>query len=102
MKTIDNTIHYYELLMYYDDTSNYIDYELPKGYHYEFYKDGDEDDWVDINLSTGLIPSKRKAHEYFHLFFHSFLNKLNERCVFIVDDSTNEKNRYCNNIFIRK
>ena len=91
MKTIDNTINYYELLMYYDDTSKNNVYELPKGYHYEFYKDGDVGDWVDINLSSGLITSKRKAHEYFYLFFNSFINKLNERCIFIVDDSTKEK-----------
>jgi len=30
MKTIDNTINYYELLMYYDDTSKNNVYELPK------------------------------------------------------------------------
>lgn len=91
MKPIDNTINYYELLMSYDDTSKYNDYKLPEDYHYEFYKDGDEDNWVDINLSSGLITSERKAHEYFHQFFNSFMNKLNERCIFIVDDNTNKK-----------
>ena len=91
MKPIDNTINYYELLMCYDDTSKYNDYKLPEGYHYEFYKDGDEDNWVDINLSSGLITSERKAHEYFHQFYNSFMDKLNERCIFIADDNTNEK-----------
>ena len=38
--------------MYYDDTSNYIDYELPKCYHYEFYKDGDERYWIEIEKSA--------------------------------------------------
>ena len=91
MKPIDNTINYYELLMCYDDTSKFNDYKLPEGYHYEFYKDGDENDWVDINLSSGLITSERKAHEYFNQFFNSFMDKLNERCIFIVDDNTNKK-----------
>lgn len=91
MKTIDNTINYYELLMYYDDTSNYIDYELPKGYHFEFYKSGDENNWVDIVLSCGLITSKRKAHIFFHQFFDSFIDELDRRCIFIVDDDSNEK-----------
>lgn len=91
MKTIDNTIKYYELLMCYDDTSKYANYELPDGYHYEFYKDGDEDAWVDIILSSGIISSERSAHEYFHQFFNSFMDKLYERCIFIVDDTTNEK-----------
>ena len=91
MEPIDNTINYYELLMCFDDTSKFNDYKLPEGYHYEFYNDCDENDWVDINLSSGLITSERKAHEYFHQFFNSFMDKLNERCIFIVDDNTNKK-----------
>lgn len=91
MRNLDNTIKYYELLMYYDDTSNYIDYALPKGYHFEFYKSGDENNWVDIVLSCGLITSKRKAHIFFHQFFDSFIDELDKRCIFIVDDESNEK-----------
>ena len=91
MKAIDNTIKYYELLMYYNDTSKYVNYDLPSGFHYELYKDGDENNWVDINLSSGIITSEKKAHEYFHQFFNSFINELDKRCIFIVDDNTNEK-----------
>ena len=77
--------------MCYDDTSKYNEYKLPENFHYELYKDGDENYWVDIVLSSGLITSERKAHEYFHQFFDSFMDKLTERCIFIVDDSTNKK-----------
>lgn len=42
MRPYDNRIKYFELLMKYDDISNYKKYELPKGFHYEFYKTGDE------------------------------------------------------------
>lgn len=34
------TIKYYELLMYYKDTSIYKKYLLPDGFHFEFYKEG--------------------------------------------------------------
>ncbi len=91
MESVDNTIKYYELLMTYDDTSKYVKYDLPNGYHYETYKNGDEDSWVKINLSSGIITSERKAHEYFHRFFDTFINELNKRCIFIVDNNTNEK-----------
>ena len=91
MKPIDGTINYYELLMSYDDTSKYMNYELPLGYHYEFYKNGDENDWVNINLSSGNFNSSEKGLQYFHEFYDSFINELNKRCIFIVDDSTNEK-----------
>ncbi len=50
MKTIDNRIKYYELLMNYDDTSKYINYELPEGYHYEFY-----DSFFSLNTFTSKI-----------------------------------------------
>ena len=40
MKILDNTIKYYELLMHYEDTSIFKKYELPEGFHYEFYKPG--------------------------------------------------------------
>ena len=91
MKNIDNTIKYYELLMYYNDTSKYIDYELPKEYHYEFYKSGDEVDWVNIHISSREFTSKEIGLKYFHDFYDSFIDELDKRCFFIVDNLTNEK-----------
>ena len=91
MKPIDSTIKYYELLMSYDDTSKFINYELPLGYHFEFYKNGDDNSWVDINLSSGNFTSAVKGLQYFHDFYDSFIYELNKRCIFIIDDSTNEK-----------
>ena len=91
MKSIDNTINYYELLMGYDDTSNITCYELPKGFHYELYKDGDESDWININLSCGNFHSINDASKYFHLYYDSFINELNKRCIFIVDNNTKDK-----------
>lgn len=91
MKAIDNTIKYYELLMTYDNTSKYENYELPEGYHYEFYKNGDEMEWVNIHISSGEFTSFEIGLQYFHDFYDSFINELNKRCFFIVDSNTNEK-----------
>ncbi len=91
MKTIDNTIKYYELLMNYDDTSKYINYNLPEGYHFEFYKQGDEKEWINIHISSGEFTSFERGLQYFHDFYDSFLTELNNRCFFIVADNTNEK-----------
>ena len=77
--------------MNYDDTSKFIDYKLPDGYHYEFYKNGDEDDWIKIHISSGEFTSYEKGLQYFHDFYDSFINELSKRCFFIVDDNTNEK-----------
>lgn len=91
MKPIDDKIKYYELLMKYDDTSNFKKYELPDGFHFEFYKPGDEDDWVNIHIQSGEFTSIEQGLEWFHAFYDSFIDELNKRCVFIVDNLTNEK-----------
>ena len=91
MKSIDNKIKYYELLMKYDDISNVKRYDLPSGFHFEFYKPGDELDWVDIHIQSGEFTSIECGQEYFHTFYDSFIDELDKRCIFIVDDSTGEK-----------
>ena len=91
MKTLDNTIKYYELLMYYNDTSNYKEYNLPNGYRYEFYKPNDELEWVNIHIESGEFTSIEQGLKYFHDFFDNFIEELPKRCVFIVDELTNEK-----------
>lgn len=91
MKVLDNTIKYYELLMKYDDTSKFEKYELPEGFHYEFYKPGDEEEWVMIHIESGEFTSIEKGLKHFHDFYDYFINELPKRCVFIVDDETNEK-----------
>lgn len=68
MEAIDNTIKYYELLMTYDNTSKYENYELPEGYHYEFYKNGDEMEWVNIHISSGEFTSFEEDYSIFMIF----------------------------------
>ena len=91
MKSLDNTIKYYELLMRYDDTSKFKKYELPDGFHYEFYKPGDEEEWVRIHIESGEFTSIEKGLKHFHDFYDYFIDELDKRCVFIVDSSTLEK-----------
>ena len=38
MTSINKLLEYHELLMNYEDTSNFEQYDLPTGYHFEFYK----------------------------------------------------------------
>ena len=91
MKSYDNTIKYYELLMCYNDTSKYKKYDLPSGFHFEYYKPGDEEEWVLIHISSGEFTSIEKGLKHFHTFYDHFIDELNKRCVFIVDDKTSEK-----------
>jgi len=90
MRTIEKILKYYELVMTYEDTSKYINYEIPKDYHIEFYKEGDEKDWVNIHINSGEFTSYEKGLQYFNDFFNHFKDELNKRCFFIVNDK-NEK-----------
>lgn len=90
MKTIEKTLKYYELLMTYEDTSKYINYDLPEGYHIEFYQDGDEDEWTNIHIKSGEFTSMERGLQHFHAFFDYFKEELNKRCFFIVT-ATGEK-----------
>lgn len=91
MKNLDNTIRYFELLMKYDDTSVFKKYELPGCFHYEYYKPGDELEWVNIHIESGEFTSIEKGLKHFHDFYDYFIEELPKRCIFIVDDNTNEK-----------
>ena len=71
----DNTIKYYELLMKYDETSEFKKYELPDGFHYEFYKPGDEEEWVMIHIESGEFTSTEMGLKHFHDFYDSFIDK---------------------------
>ncbi len=87
MENIEKTLKYYELLMSYNDTKRYPVYNLPVGYHYEFYEPGLEEEWVKIHLSSGEFTSFSKTLQYFHDYYDSFITELNKRCFFIVTDN---------------
>lgn len=87
MQSIEKTLKYFELLMSYEDTSVFLNYDLPNGYHYEFYKNGDEYDWVNIHISSGEFTNFDRGLHYFHQFYDSFINDLHRRCIFIVNEN---------------
>lgn len=87
METIDKTLEYHELLMTYDDTSKYGDDKLPNGFHYEFFKPGDEEDWVLIHIKSGEFMSMEQGLKHFHDFYDYFYDELPKRLFFVVNDS---------------
>lgn len=90
MKIIDNKIKYYSLLMTYDDTSVVDNYLLPIGYHFAFFDDN-IDDWIRIHLESLEFTSYERGKKIFHDFYDYFIDELEKRCFFIVEDSTNKK-----------
>ena len=82
---IDCSIPYYPLVMHKTDADNYPRYELPEGYRFEFYKDGDAVKWSEIQTAVGSFGSVEVGTE---VFLRDFVNgqTLNacERVLFVV------------------
>ncbi len=87
MDTIEKTLEYHELLMTYDDTSKYSSYELPNGFHYEFFKPGDEEEWSMIHIKSGEFMSMEAGLKHFHDFYDYFYEELPKRLFFVVDEN---------------
>ncbi len=86
MNLIEKTLEYHELLMTYSDTSNFGDITLPEGFHYEFYKLGDEQGWAEIHVRSGEFMSIEEGLKIFKDFYGTFLNDLSRRLFFVVND----------------
>ena len=91
MNSIDKTLKYYPLLMKYDNTNVFKDFSLPGGYRFKFFQPGDEQDWIDIHISSGEFTDEELASVHFHEYYDDFIDELSNRCVFIVDSNTGEK-----------
>ena len=85
MHTIEKTLEYHELLMTYADTSKYGDSTLPSGFHYEFYRPGDEKEWAMIHLKTGEFMSVEEGLKIFQNFYSHFIESLPKRLFFVVN-----------------
>ncbi len=87
LKTFDVRIKYYKLIMIMDNLKN-IDIPLPKGYHFEFFKnDKDIKDWIEIHISTGEFASFEDCRKTFYDFYSPFFAELDKRLFFIVDEN---------------
>ncbi|AUD65446.1 hypothetical protein BK011_06985 [Tenericutes bacterium MZ-XQ] len=90
MNNLDRSIRYYEILLNID-VSNILSIPLPTGYHFEFYKDGDQDAWIKIELSAREFLTFDEGIKAWDYYFKRYEHLLPHRMVFLVDSKTNEK-----------
>ena len=82
---IDKSIPYYPLTMVKDDAENSPSFDLPDGYRFEFYKQGDELHWAEIEVAVGQFSDIEKGLEYFNKeFFVGQDLDPRERMLFVV------------------
>ena len=81
----DGRICYYELLLE-RDLSDMPKYELPAGYRFVPYADGDRDQWIDIEMSAKEFSTYEQGLLSWNRYYANSLALLPERMFFIEDE----------------
>lgn len=82
----DKRIKHYELLLE-GSLDNLSEYSLPYGYHFEFYKDGDRDAWIEIEKSAKEFSSYDEGLAAWNRYYSGRRSELHNRMVFVVNES---------------
>ena len=82
MKSINRTLKYVDLLLVrgLDDIPVM---SLPEGFRFVLFQDGDEKNWVDIEVSSGEFLSFEEGMEAFNYYYGNCYEELKKRCIFI-------------------
>ena len=86
MNTIERTLKYVDLYLVYNDLNNIPDYKLPDGYRFVLFNDGDEKDWVNIEMSSGEFLSYEEGIDAFNHYYGEHYDELKKLCLFIEND----------------
>lgn len=70
------------------DFENVPQHELPEGYRFRTFADGDREMWCEVCLESGLFENMDQAREKFDKDFGGHEEEMNERCFFLVDEAT--------------
>lgn len=93
MDTIEKTLKYYPLLMTYENLNKIKEFPLPEGFSFQYFQSIEKDlnAWISIHIKSGEFTDESMAKQYFFDFYKNFLNELDKRLFFIVDNKTKEK-----------
>lgn len=89
MMTFDNhdsRIRYIDLILERDDLQNIAHYDLPEGYRFVFYRPGDRDAWIDIEISAKELTSFEQGVEVWQRYYGHVEHLLSRRMLFIEDE----------------
>lgn len=81
----DKRITHYELLLE-RELNDIKDYDLPEGYHFEFYKIGDRDTWINIEKSAKEFSTYDEGLIAWNRYYSNKEDELLDRMVFVVND----------------
>lgn len=90
MLPLDNTIEYHHLLLKIE-LNDIKKYNLPEDYEFVFYKDGDEKDWINIELSAQEFIEYEEGINAWNEYYKNNKKDIYNRLIFIVDKKSKEK-----------
>ena len=82
----DDRLRYYELLLERKEVGDIPQFPLPEGYRFVFYKPGDQDTWVNIEMSAKEFTSYEQGMESWDRYYRGKDEELISRMVFVEDD----------------
>ncbi|MHC5215033.1 GNAT family N-acetyltransferase [Enterococcus sp. LJL128] len=91
---LDKSIPYREIWMVRSKEEPVPAINLPEGFHFAFYQEGDEAEWAKIETSVFEFSDEEEALDYFSRAFAPFPQALSQRMLFI-EDETGEKTATC-------
>lgn len=83
MNNIERTLKYVDLYLVHNNLDDIIDCKLPDGYKFVYFNDGDEKDWVEIEMSAGEFLSFEEGIEAFNYYYGEHYEELKKLCIFI-------------------
>ena len=72
-----------KLQMIRESSKNIPMYELPKGYRFRMFKDGDQQLWANIEMRVDEFKTEKDALQRFNREFGNYIHEMEERCLFI-------------------
>lgn len=87
MNTIERTLIYDSLYLVNNDLDNIKEYQLPDGFKFVFFNDGNEKAWVEIEKSSGEFLSFEEGIEAFNHYYGSHYEELKKLCLFIENEN---------------
>ena len=85
MKPIERRLKYVDLVLK-KDLDFIENYKLPDGYKFVMFNDGDEKDWVNIEMSSGEFLTFEEGMDAFNKYYGSCYDELKDLCLFIEND----------------
>ena len=80
---LDKSVPYYNVIMTRREKSRLNPVPLPAGFHYEFFRAGDETHWAEIETGVLEFAERSEARKYFEKEYLVYESALSERCIFI-------------------